>query len=150
MGYQAQMQQNGYQAQLQQNGYQSQMQQRVQQRNDLPFREIRFVTEEEAKAHIVMPNSSSLLIDSANKIAYVKSADFMGQSFMKPYRFEEFSTNNPQLQEEKVDLSVFAKNETIDLLRSELDSIKAECKKLSDSVAQLQKQPKISAPKGDK
>lgn len=54
-----------------------------------PINDVRFVTSDEARAFIVTPNQSALLIDYANKVAYFKSADAWGQSTSKIFAFEE-------------------------------------------------------------
>lgn len=64
-----------------------QNQPQTQQQYDMPIQDIRFVTAEEAKAFIVMPNSRVLLIDRTG-MAYLKTADNMGQSQTQCFRFE--------------------------------------------------------------
>lgn len=44
---------------------------------------------EGAKAFFVPPNGRVLLMDSDNPIFYVKTANAMGQTTIRPYRFEE-------------------------------------------------------------
>ncbi len=63
--------------------------QRQQPQGGYPLRDVRFVTAEEARAFIVMPNSSALLIDMAGGTAYFKTADMYGQSVTKSYKFTE-------------------------------------------------------------
>jgi len=82
------------------------MQQQVQQPN-MPFQDVRFVTAEEAKGFMVLPNSNALLIDRQNKIATLKMADGMGQSTTQLYKFE------PLTEKPGVDLSVFAKKDEV-------------------------------------
>ena len=55
-----------------------------------PISEIRFLTADEMKAFIVMPNTRALLIDRQSGIACIKSANAMGQSEIKTYSFKEF------------------------------------------------------------
>ena len=54
-----------------------------------PFQDVKFVTTEEARGYMVMPNASALLIDRQNSIAIVKTADNLGQSVSQQYRFEK-------------------------------------------------------------
>jgi hypothetical protein len=60
--------------QPQQQMAQPQMQQQVQPQYETPIQDIRFVTSEEAKAFIVMPNSKALLIDKNSGVAHLKTA----------------------------------------------------------------------------
>ena len=107
---------NGY-------GYQQSyipQQQQVQQptmQYETPIHDIRFVTSEEAKAFIVMPNSKALLIDKNGGMAHLKSADNMGQSVTQYFRFEQVNADGtpiaPKEQPAKMDFSQFAKKEEL-------------------------------------
>ena len=44
---------------------------------------------EGAKAFFVPPNGRVLLMDSDNPVFYIKTANAMGQTTIRPYRFEE-------------------------------------------------------------
>jgi hypothetical protein len=76
-------------AQYQQMPMQQYMQQSMQQPLEPPIQAVKFVNENEAKAYIVLPNTKEMLIDKDKGIAYLKSADQMGQSSTKIFRFEE-------------------------------------------------------------
>lgn len=87
-----------------------------------PIKDIRFVTSDEAKAFIVMPNSNALLIDTINGMAYFKSADSVGQSFTESYKFVKVLPESKNVQPEKaaeqqksngIDLSEFVKKQDI-------------------------------------
>ena len=67
--------------------YQAPYGQQYQAQNQY-FQDVRFVTAEEAKGFMVMPNSKVLLIDRQNKVATVKSADPMGQSTTQQFKFD--------------------------------------------------------------
>ena len=121
-GYQGQMQQRGQMANTMppQQPIQQQPQPLMQAQFEIPLRETKFVTSEEAKAYIVMPNSASLLIDKQQGLAYLKTADNMGQSFMECYSFKKQdgkqSQEMPQNQakEEETDkLSSYVKKDEI-------------------------------------
>lgn len=92
---------------------QPQMQPQPQPQYEMPIQDIRFVTAEEAKAFIVMPNTSVLLIDKSSGIAQLKSADNMGQSNSKHFRFEEVNADGspikPQEQPTQPDFKDFVK-----------------------------------------
>lgn len=144
-GYQQQMQQRGQMAMQQPMTPTMQMpQQPMPMQFEPPIREIKFVTSKEAEAYIVMPNSSSLLIDKQEGIAYLKSADIMGQSFMEMYHF---SKNAPQGQinaqetpkaPNPIDLSSFITNEQ---LEGKNYATKEDLAKLSAKIDELRKIP---------
>ena len=73
---------------------------------EMPIQDVRFVTSEEAKAYIVMPNSKALLIDKSGT-AYLKSADNMGQSQTQYFRFEPINADGTPIvpQEPKIDFN---------------------------------------------
>lgn len=86
--------------QPQQQMAQPQMQQQVQQQMqyETPIQDIRFVTSEEAKAFIVMPNSKALLIDKNGGVAHLKTADNMGQSVTQYFKFEQVNADGTPLK----------------------------------------------------
>lgn len=84
---------------------------------DVPFQDVRFVTAEEAKGYMVMPNGKALLIDRQNKIATVKVADPMGQSTTQQFKFEVLS-EQPQAQ------PVYVTMEQYNDLLAQIESLK--------------------------
>lgn len=144
----------GYQQQMQQRGQMANMQQPIQPRiqmptqppmpmqYEIPLRETKFVTSEEAKAYIVMPNSASLLIDKQQGIAYLKSADNMGQSFMEIYTFTKYGENAPKLSRseettpQSIDLSSYVKKDEIGAFKfAKMEDLE----KLSAKIEQMAK-----------
>lgn len=124
---------------------QPQPQQAQQSQVSVPIKDIRFVTSEEAKAFIVMPNSNALLIDTANGMAFLKSADGIGQSVTKTYKFSEVGTNGQPIKSETIkqemDYEQFVKRSDIadyiqqygfvtktqyEALQAQLDSLKQQ------------------------
>lgn len=97
----------------------AQPQQQVQQpmQYETPIQDIRFVTSEEAKAFIVMPNSKALLIDKNGGVAHLKTADNMGQSVTQYFKFEQVNADGspikPQEPTPQVDFGQFAKKEEL-------------------------------------
>jgi hypothetical protein len=92
---------------------QPQMQPQMQMTYEVPIQDVRFVTSEEAKAYIVMPNSKALLIDKNGGVAHLKSADNMGQSQTHYFRFEPINADGtpikPQEATPQIDLEAFGK-----------------------------------------
>ena len=100
---------------------QPQMQQTQQAvQYETPIQDIRFVTSEEAKAFIVMPNSKALLIDKNGGVAHLKTADNMGQSVTQYYKFEQVNADGTPLRQQEpttqVDYEQFATKKDIDAL----------------------------------
>lgn len=88
-----------------------------QMQTEIPIQDIRFVTSEEAKAFIVMPNSKALLIDKNGGVALLKTADNMGQSVTQYFKFEQVNADGtplkPQETAPKVDYSQFVTKKEI-------------------------------------
>lgn len=106
--------------QPQQTMAQPQMQQQAQPQPaqyEAPIQDIRFVTSEEAKAFIVMPNSKALLIDKNGGVAHLKTADNMGQSVTQYFKFEQVNADGTPLKPQEpipqVDFNQFAKREDL-------------------------------------
>lgn len=122
-----------------QNNIQQQMlrnQQQMQGQYETPIQDLRFVTSEEAKAHIVYPNTNALLIDKVNKVAYLKSADNLGQSSIKTFKYDEFSEDKAVESTEhnnQIDLSGFIKEEQIKDFVT-LEKMNETFKKFSDTI----------------
>lgn len=70
---------------------------------DMPIQAVRFMNETEAKAYIVTPMQKELLVDREKGIAYLKSADNMGQSSCRIFKFEETNDTAPK----QIDTSIF-------------------------------------------
>lgn len=98
---------------------QMQPQQQPQMQYEIPIQDVRFVTSEEAKAYIVMPNSKALLIDKGG-MAYLKTADNMGQSQTECFRFERVNADGtpikPPQPTPQVNFDDFIKKEDLEKL----------------------------------
>lgn len=72
----------GPQPYMQQPYMQQPIQQPMQQQPitpvELPIQSIKFLTADQIKAYIVLPNTKEMLIDKANNLAYIRSANQMG------------------------------------------------------------------------
>lgn len=91
-----------------------QPQQHIQQQPmqyETPIQDVRFVTSEEAKAFIVMPNTKALLIDHNGGMAHLKTADNMGQSVTQHFKFEQVNIDGSPIKKqekrEEVDFTQF-------------------------------------------
>lgn len=93
---------------------------------EIPIQDVRFVTGEEARAYIVMPNSKALLIDKQSGIAHLKTADNLGQSQTAFFKFEAVNADGtpikPQEAAPKFDPEEFGKKfATIEQLQNVID-----------------------------
>ena len=92
----------------------------VQNTNDMPMQGVKFVTQDEAKAYMVMPNQRVLLMDKNNSLFYIKSADSLGQSNLEAYEFKKIDINNPKQPEQntgpKFDIENLVKKDQLDNL----------------------------------
>lgn len=133
-GYQTTMQRQGqmFNNQMPQPMPMPMQNQQTQNQFEIPLREVKFVTSEEAKAYIVFPNTASLLIDKQQGLAYLKSADNMGQSFMEAFSFKKYEQGQETAlqdtkKEEPIDLSSFIKKTDLDteelVRKGDLDKI---------------------------
>ena len=126
--------------------------QQPMQTEDVPFNEIKFVTEDEAKAYIVMPNTKVMLMDRDKSVFYIKSADSLGKSTLEGFKYEKLNnnsnqdTNGSQMAEIYVkneDLKAFAtKDELKGFVRPEdlnKFSTKDDIQQLNDKIEKFQK-----------
>ena len=81
---------------------------------ELPIQDIKYVNKAQAEAYIVYPNTKVMLIDRDSGIAYVKSADSMGQLSQNDYfRFEKVNADGSPIKAQEptpqVDFNEFVK-----------------------------------------
>ncbi len=105
---------------------------------EIPIQAVKLVTEDEAKAYIVMPNQRVLLIDRANGVAYDKSADSLGQSRCKTYHFTDDEkiidvpptpTINLEEYAKRNELDIFVKADDLSALESKIMAQMEDLKK---------------------
>lgn len=112
---------------------------------EMPIQDIRFVTSEEAKAFIVMPNRNALLIDKPNGMAHFKFADGMGQSATEYYKFERVNPDGspikPQEPTPQVDYSKFVTVDQLNVLPTaeQYKELVAQYTSLLDQVNTMKK-----------
>lgn len=84
---------------------------------------------EGAKAFQVQPNQTMLLMDSDNPIAYMKTANAMGQSTLRYFKLIEISESDlkkPQQNSMNIDPSMFASKEELQALSKKIDELQAK------------------------
>lgn len=105
---------------------------------EMPIQAVKFVTEDEAKAYIVMPNQRVLLIDRVNGVAYDKSADSLGQSKSKMYQFTDPEKIIETTPIPSINLDDYAKKEELDVF-VKADDLSALESKISAQIEDLKK-----------
>ena len=88
---------------------------------EMPIQDIKYVNKAQAEAYIVYPNTKVMLIDRESGIAYVKSADGMGQLLQNDYfRFEKVNADGspikPQEPTPQVNFDDFIKKDDLEKL----------------------------------
>lgn len=85
---------------------------------DLPIQDIKYVNKAQAEAYIVFPNTKVMLIDKESGIAYVKTADGMGQTQTDYFRFDRVNADGspikPQEPTPQVNFDEFIKREDLE------------------------------------
>lgn len=110
----------------------------IQNTNDYAMQGVKFVTQDEAKAYIVMPNQRVLLMDKNNSLFYIKSADSLGQSTLEAYEFKKVDMNNSQIKEDtrqSFDIDKLVKKEDLDKMVSK-DEFTSELKAVTIDLTQ--------------
>lgn len=65
---------------------------------ETPIQDIKFVNRAQAEAYIVFPNTKVMLIDKESGVAYVKTADGMGQTQTDYFRFEAVNADGTPIK----------------------------------------------------
>jgi 23S rRNA-/tRNA-specific pseudouridylate synthase len=85
---------------------------------EMPIQDIKYVNRAQAEAYIVFPNTKVMLIDKESGIAYVKTADGMGQTQTDYFRFDRVNADGspikPQEPAPQVDFNQFIKREDLE------------------------------------
>lgn len=96
-----------------------------------PMNNIQLASLDEAKAYILTPNSQMLFLDKDKQRCYLKTADAYGQSNLEIYNLQKQEQQQEQEIQQatvepipKIDMSEYAKNETLESLKQELDAFK--------------------------
>ena len=122
---QAMMQQQNQQ--MMQQPVNQQTQQPIQPQFDPPISDIRFLNEDQIKGFVVFPNTKVLLIDKEKGLAYLESADNVGNFYKDVFSFKSIA-DKPK--EEVVEPK---KNEFDNLVTKEdLNTLLAEIKALKE------------------
>ena len=84
---------------------------------ETPIQDIKFVNRAQAEAYIVFPNTKVMLIDTENGMAYIKTADGMGQTQTEYFRYDKVNADGspikPQEPTPQVNFNEFVKVEQL-------------------------------------
>lgn len=99
--------------------YASQMQRPMQMQTtpqpqtteDVPFNDIKFVTEDEAKGYILFPNTRVMLLDRDKSVFYIKTADSLGKSTLEGYKYTRIDDKSSDNVSHEIDTKDFVKTQ---------------------------------------
>ena len=83
--------------------------QQPQQVQDMPFREVRYGTLDEAKANLVMPNQAIMIINRNLGEFYIKSANGRGEPTVEAFKYSKLEDNSQNPQTTNFDPNNFVK-----------------------------------------
>lgn len=84
-----------------------------------------------AKDHIVQPNTTAWMMDNNEPVFYVKSADNLGTTTFKAYRFEEIAEPGQPMQTPQIDMSKYVQRDEFESLKEQIDKLTASTQKSS-------------------
>lgn len=84
-----------------------------------------------AKDHIVQPNATAWMMDNNEPVFYVKSADNLGTTTFKAYRFEEIAEPGQPMQTPQIDMSKYVQRDEFESLKEQIDKLTASDQKSS-------------------
>jgi hypothetical protein len=118
---------------------------------EMPIQDIKYVNRAQAEAYIVFPNTKVMLIDKESGIAYVKTADGMGQTQTDYFRFDRVNADGspikPQEPTPQVNFDDYIKRE--DLVNFGFATVE-QVKSLAESLEQMKKRLEGVKPNGAK
>lgn len=94
---------------------------------ETPIQDIKFVNRAQAEAYIVFPNTKVMLIDNENGVAYIKTADGMGQTKTDYFRFEQINADGTPIKADaptpKVDYDNFVTVDKFEALQEKFEQL---------------------------
>lgn len=115
--------------------------------NGIFFNHIRYVNKNEMASYVVLPNNTDMIIDKENGVVQIKSADQMGNSFTRNFKFEEINeqpTDKSQTEQKlaESELKDYVKKEDLaDFIKT--DALEAVSKQLNEKLTDLEKKIKV-------
>jgi uncharacterized protein with NAD-binding domain and iron-sulfur cluster len=115
------------------------MQPAVQTQQELPFNDVRYGTIDEAKGHLVAPNTAVMFINRNLGEFYVKSANQMGEPLLETFKYSKLDNNVVEQKPVAIDTSQFVKSQDLENYIT-----KEDIKGLVVEIDKLKKQLEIS------
>lgn len=106
---------------------QPQMQPQPQVQRAQAFSEVLYATPDEARAYIIQPNQSVMLIDTQNSVFRIKTADNFGNSTTRTYKFAEINESEALAQKATPDTTKYV---TVDEFNSCVAELKKQIKEM--------------------
>ena len=79
----------------------------------MPFNDIKFVTEDEAKGYILFPNTRVMLLDRDKSVFYIKTADSLGKSALEGYKYTKIEDKSSDNVSREIDTKDFVKTQDL-------------------------------------
>lgn len=113
------------------------MPQQAQQFQNNAFSKVIYGTLDEAKAYILTPNESIMIINKELGEFYVKTADVMGKSVLEGFKYSKIDNNATQSVSAEIDTKEFVKTSDLDKFAT-----KQELENIYQQLASIQEQVK--------
>ena len=113
------------------------MPQQTQQFQSNAFSKVIYGTLDEAKAYILTPNESIMIINKELGEFYVKTADVMGKSVLEGFKYSKIDNNSSQPVSAEIDTKEFVKTSDLDKFAT-----KQELENIYQQLASIQEQVK--------
>lgn len=134
--------------QMPQRQMQPQQPQQPIEKEQVPFNDIRFATEDEAKAYIVMPNTKVMFMDRDKSVFYIKSADSLGKSTLECYSYTRSTNNSTEPKNSVLDPKEFVKTSDLKnfITKDDLGNFltRDDLKPIDTKLQELQRRIKIN------
>ena len=112
------------------------MPQQTQQFQNNAFSKVIYGTLDEAKAYILTPNESIMIINKELGEFYVKTADTMGKSVLEGFKYSKIDNNSSQGVSAEIDTKEFVKTSDLDKFatKQELENIYQQLASIQEQV----------------
>lgn len=114
--------------------------QQPQQQTEMPFSDIRYLNAEQIKGYIPPIGSRVMLIDKDNGLAYIESADNMGNLYKQTYSFASIDKQDNQ-PKNNIDFNNLATKDDIYQILAEFKAILEQNKGKTSNLSTESKKP---------
>lgn len=110
----------------------------VQPQYEAPITDIKFVSADEAKAFLPLPNNRVVLVDITNSVATIKFTDMMGQTTSESFSYQKLAEipKTNESTEQKIDTSKFLTRDDLKgfITKTDLKGIDSKIDKLEKLI----------------